>query len=55
MTSDYRTVKIPENLANEADDLIGRHGFTSRAEVVKAALRRLLQDYKKEEKESTKG
>jgi len=41
----YAAVKIPEGLAEEVDQLIGRHGFTSRAEIVKEALRRLLLQY----------
>jgi len=43
------TVKIPKSLADEADALVGKHGFTSRAEVAKEALRKLLQQYKEAE------
>lgn len=42
----YVTVKIPRNLANEVDALIGSHGFATRAEIAKAALRKLLKEYK---------
>ena len=42
---DYVGVKIPRNLAEEVDRLIGKHGFTTRAEIVKEALRRLLLLY----------
>lgn len=43
----YAQVKIPKSLADEADKLIGKFGFTSRAEIVKSALRGLLIDYRK--------
>jgi metal-responsive CopG/Arc/MetJ family transcriptional regulator len=47
MTSnnEYVTVKIPAELAKEIDQLIGKHGFTSRGEVAKEAIRKLLQTY----------
>jgi len=41
----YSTVRIPRDLADETDELIGTKGFTSRAEIVKEALRRLIQEY----------
>lgn len=41
----YVTVKIPKRLADEVDGLIGKHGFTTRAEIAKEALRRLLLLY----------
>jgi len=43
--NDYVTLKIPKKLANEIDKLVGKHGFTSRAEVAKEAIRKLLQNY----------
>ena len=45
MPGKYTGVKIPRNLAEEVDRLIGKHGFTSRAEIVKEALRRILLTY----------
>jgi metal-responsive CopG/Arc/MetJ family transcriptional regulator len=41
----YSTVKIPTELAQTADKLIGIHGFDSRADVVKHALRKLFEIY----------
>lgn len=42
---DYVTLKIPKELADEIDSLIGKKGFRSRAEVTKEALRHFLLDY----------
>jgi len=42
----YVTVKIPKDLAKEVDKLVGKHGFTSRGEIAKEAIRKLLQMYK---------
>ena len=42
---DHVTVKIPKELAGEADSLIGKHGFRSRAEITKEALRSFLAQY----------
>ena len=44
---DYVTLKIPKELADEIDSLIGKKGFRSRAELTKEALRRFLLDYPK--------
>jgi metal-responsive CopG/Arc/MetJ family transcriptional regulator len=44
--SEYTTVQIPNDLLAEVDALIGKHGFKSRPEVVKEALRALLDQYK---------
>jgi len=41
----YVTVKIPHNLASEVDKIVGKSGYTSRAEVVKQALRDFLQKH----------
>jgi Arc/MetJ-type ribon-helix-helix transcriptional regulator len=40
------TIKVPKELVAEMDELIGTHGFRSRGEITKEALRRLLADYK---------
>jgi len=45
MSDNFATVRIPKELAAEADSLIGTHGFSSRAEVVKTALRELFRKY----------
>jgi len=42
---DYVTVGIPKDLSEEADKLIGKKGFKSKAEIVKVALRELLDNY----------
>lgn len=44
----YVTVRIPPELADDVDKLIGKHGFRSRAEVAKESLRRLIAFYKSE-------
>ena len=38
MSNGYVTLKIPQQLADEIDALIGKHGFTSRAEIAKEAI-----------------
>jgi len=43
--NDYTVVKIPKELANEIDGLLGKFGFRTRAELVKEAVRALLQKY----------
>jgi hypothetical protein len=42
---DYDFIKIPEDLSAEIDRIVGTHGYRSRSEVVKDAVRRLLSDY----------
>jgi Arc/MetJ-type ribon-helix-helix transcriptional regulator len=42
----YTTIKLPNDLVIEMDQLIGKHGFKSRAEIIKDALRELLTHYK---------
>lgn len=49
MSNGYTTLKIPQQLADEVDALVGKHGFTSRAEIAKEAIRRLLQEYASKE------
>ncbi len=44
----YSTVRVPEEFAAEMDKLIGTRGFTSRAEIVKEAVRELLTKYETE-------
>jgi Arc/MetJ-type ribon-helix-helix transcriptional regulator len=44
--SDHVTVKIPKELVDEMDRLIGALGFRSRGEIAKEAIRQLLNHYK---------
>lgn len=48
MSDEYTPVKLPNDLIAEIDQLVGKHGYKSRTEVVKDALRRLLSDFAKE-------
>ena len=45
--NDYVVIKIPKSLADKMDTLVGKFGFTSRAEIAKEAIRRLLTDLSK--------
>jgi Arc/MetJ-type ribon-helix-helix transcriptional regulator len=49
---DYATVRIPRELAEEIESLIGKRGFRTKAEVVKEAIRNLLNHYEELEKRS---
>lgn len=40
--SSYVQIKLPKNLIDEMDKLVGELGYTSRAEIAKDAIRRLL-------------
>lgn len=40
------TVALPAELIEEIDALVGRFGFRSRGEVVKEAVRKLLEYYR---------
>jgi hypothetical protein len=42
---EYTTIKLPADLVYSIDRLIGKHGFKSRGEIVKEALRDLLTHY----------
>jgi Arc/MetJ-type ribon-helix-helix transcriptional regulator len=44
--SNHVTVKIPKELIQEMDMLIGQRGFRSRGEIAKQAIRQLLDGYK---------
>ena len=47
MNKDYVTIKLPCNIVTETlDPLVGTHGYSSRADVLKDALRRLSEKYK---------
>jgi len=45
--SDHVTIKLPIELVEEIDALQGKFGFRSRGEIVKEAVRRLLDHYRK--------
>jgi len=45
---EYTPVKVPNDLLSEIDRLVGKHGYKSRQEVVKDAVRRLLATFPKE-------
>ncbi len=39
------TVKIPAEVSNQIDKLVGKYGFLSRADVTKTALRDFFKKY----------
>jgi len=41
----YRIIKLPKELAELIDEMIGKLGYKSRTEFVKDAVRRLLEAY----------
>jgi Arc/MetJ-type ribon-helix-helix transcriptional regulator len=45
----HATIRVPKDLAIEVDKMIGKHGFRSRAEIAKEAIRHLLSEYKAKE------
>ncbi|MEM3640875.1 MAG: ribbon-helix-helix domain-containing protein [Candidatus Bathyarchaeia archaeon] len=46
VVSDHVTIKLPKELVEEMDRLIGAMGFRSRGEIAKEAIRQLLSHYK---------
>lgn len=54
--ADYGQIKIPKDLIREIDKALGKHGYVSRQEFTKDAIRRLLHTYEigvtREEKKS---
>jgi len=42
---EYLSARLPANLMEKADHLIGKYGFDSRADVIKAALRDFFEKY----------
>jgi len=42
MSGEYVTIRLPRDLVDEIDQLVGKLGYRSRSEVVKEAVRRLL-------------
>ena len=45
MGDDYIPIKLPKDLVELIDKLVGKYGFRSRAEVVKEAVRLILREY----------
>lgn len=48
MSTGYSVIKIPDELAEEIDKIVGKHGYRSRTEFVKDAVRALLREYARE-------
>ena len=48
----YAVIKLPEDLVNMIDLMIGRMGYRTRTEFVKDAVRRLLHEYGVQEETS---
>ena len=42
---EYAVIKLPKDLADMIDLMIGRMGYKTRTEFVKDAVRRLLREY----------
>jgi len=40
------TIKISNELANQIDELVGFHGFTSRTDFVRKAIKKQVEEYK---------
>ena len=43
--SDYAVYKIPRELDEEVTKIVGKHGYRSKTEFAKDAIRRLLLEY----------
>jgi len=43
--AEYTIVKLPRSLLREVDKVLGKHGFRSRTEFIKEAIRSLLREY----------
>jgi len=43
--SDYVVYKLPKDLDEEIQKIVGKHGYRSKTEFVKDAVRRLLLEY----------
>jgi metal-responsive CopG/Arc/MetJ family transcriptional regulator len=48
MSTGYSLIKIPRELADEIDKIVGKHGYRSRTEFIKDAVRALLREYARE-------
>ena len=45
----YVIVKLPKELIDEVDKIVGSHGYKTRPEVIKDAVRAMLREYKRYE------
>jgi metal-responsive CopG/Arc/MetJ family transcriptional regulator len=43
--TEYTTIKLPIEITDSIDKIVGKYGFSSRAEVVKDALRDFFKKY----------
>ena len=50
MASKYAHIKIPMSLAKKMDELLGHYGFSTRTEIAKEGIRRLLLTFNKQNK-----
>lgn len=48
MATEWVTVKLPRDLVDEIDKLVGKRGWSSRTDVVSQALRDFLDEQKTE-------
>jgi metal-responsive CopG/Arc/MetJ family transcriptional regulator len=50
MATEWVTLKLPKELVNEIDKLVGKLGYTSRTDVASEAIRNFLGTFKEEPK-----
>ena len=48
LASKYAHIKIPMSLAEKMDELVGHYGFSTRAEIAREGIRRLLLTFNKQ-------
>jgi metal-responsive CopG/Arc/MetJ family transcriptional regulator len=48
MATEWVTLKLPKDIVNEIDKIVGKQGFTSRTDVACEAIRDFLKIHKKE-------
>lgn len=46
MATEWVTLKLPKDLVDEIDKLVGKRGFTSRTDVATEAIRDFLEKFK---------
>jgi len=46
VATEWVTLKLPKNLVDEIDKLVGKKGFTSRTDVASEAIRNFLERFK---------
>jgi metal-responsive CopG/Arc/MetJ family transcriptional regulator len=50
---DYTTVNVPLNVAKKIDRILAEHGYSSRSEFVRDAIRQLLKKLEKDKEAGT--